>query len=280
MTDLVPQQDTAPSGAMVSRQAVTPTAPVPAMTVSDIERQANMIAKLDDKMLPKGYVNKPGACLLAIDWANRNDVAILDAIAEVAFVYGRPVVSARMQKRLASRAGYRTKKIDGDEQSCTVAVIGPDGEEIGRSTYTIELAQAHKLTTRSDVWKADPGQMLFHRATTRALDHYGPAELAGVFVDAYEEPDPVEVVTPAHSPVERPEAIEAASTPALPEPAPGGDVEAEIRALAKQHRVKVTDILKYAQTQWPDAEPALSTIEAIAADQAKTEAVKGWIQGE
>jgi hypothetical protein len=35
--------------------------------------------------------------------------------------------------------------------------------------------------------------MLFHRACTRALDQFGPAELAGVFVDEYPEFDPADM---------------------------------------------------------------------------------------
>ncbi|WP_196300583.1 hypothetical protein, partial [Streptococcus pneumoniae] len=69
----------------------------------------------------------------------------------VSFRDGKSSVGARLQRKLASRAGYVTRKIAGDETFCTVAVIGPDGHEVGgegngRFTYTIELARALNLT--------------------------------------------------------------------------------------------------------------------------------------
>jgi hypothetical protein len=163
--------------------------------LSDLEAQANKIAAVPADMLPPLYRKSPGACMLAIDWANRNNVSILEAIGEVAFVYGKPVVSARLQKRMAARAGYRTQKISGDETQCTVAVYGPDNVKLGEATYTIQMARALGITggASKKTWDADPAQMLFHRATTRALDHYGPADLAPMFADEVPEYDPVEM---------------------------------------------------------------------------------------
>lgn len=65
--------------------------------------------------LPKEYANKPGACLMVLDWADRNDVSIFEAVAEVSMVYGKPVISAKMQKRLAARYGCATKVIESTD---------------------------------------------------------------------------------------------------------------------------------------------------------------------
>lgn len=174
---------------LVSRQATEGgPSPVPARQSRDdaLMVRARQIATAPPDMLPKHYQNNPGACLMAVDWADRHDVSIFEALGEVSFNRGRATVSAVMQKRLAARHGYTTRKVEGDEQSATVAVYGPEGDELGRYTYTIETARALGIN-KSPVWKADPAQMLYKRATTRALEHYGPGELSPMMV----EPEPV-----------------------------------------------------------------------------------------
>ena len=280
MTAIEPRNTANPG--LVSRQAATPTHVAPAQRpLSELEAQAKMIAAVPTEMLPKLYQRNPGACMLAIDWAGRNGVSILEAIGEVSFVHGRPVVSARLQKKLASRAGYRTQKISGDETQCTVAVIDPQGEKVGEATYTIEQAQALGIA-KGQIWQADPAQMLFHRATTRALDHYGPADLAGMFADPYEAPDPVDAVEAPVGAMVNPHPqsfTEAQDTPTdtLGDTQwdPKG-AEADIRALAKAHGKKVGDIIRHCQDLWPD--DAIALISDIAQSPDKTAVIKDWIQ--
>lgn len=282
MSDIVP----APAP-LVSRQAAVPThAPAPAMGAFKPENLqiAEAMARATD-LLPKEYANKPGACLLAMDWAERNDVAILDVLANVSFVHGKPVIGARMQKKLAARVGYRTQKVAGDETYCTVAVYDPDGVELGQATYTIEMAQALNLTSRSAVWRADPAQMLFHRATTRALDHYGPGELSVLFSEeAPPEADPVDVVAD----VEVAGTGEGEGEPAQrqadppPEPATTGGydpaaAEADLRAELKRCNVKVTGLMRFATERWPD--DGVGTVEALVADEARYAEARDWVLG-
>jgi len=85
---------------LVSRQASPSTAPVAMQQQTDaLMTRARQIASAPRDMLPKHYQNNPGACLMAVDWADRNDVSIFEALGEVAFVHGRPVVSAVLQKK-------------------------------------------------------------------------------------------------------------------------------------------------------------------------------------
>ena len=289
MSDIVPTT-TNHTGGLVSRQAHTPSAaPPPQMGVFKPENLqiAEAMARATD-LLPREYAGKPGACLLAMDWAERNDIAILDVLANVSFVHGKPVIGARMQKKLAARVGYRTAKIEGDETFCTVAVYGPDNVEIGRATYTMEMAQALNLPARSPVWKADPAQMLFHRATTRALDHYGPGELSVLFVDETPEVDPVDTVRDALGPVGAVESELAGTSgpgegepvqrPAPPPPAVGGedadvtgdDLKAAIKAASKTMAGAIREVQSALGAEF-------ATLDDIAADPQATDHLLRWV---
>ena len=182
-----------------SRQAVerrTVSGPSDAL----IEK-ARMLAAAGPDVLPKGYANSPGACMMLLDWAERNDVSIFEAVGEVSMVYGRPVISAKMQKRLAARHGYQVVVVDSDPAAATVAVVDADGVERGRYTYTLDMANALGIA-KGNVWKADPGWMLVKRATTRALELYGPGELVSLFTDDDEPVD--EILPPVAEVVEGP----------------------------------------------------------------------------
>ena len=95
---------------LVSRQHTPSSAPVAMQQQTDaLMTRAKMIASAPKDMLPQHYRNNPGACLLAVDWAERNDVSIFEALGEVSFVHGRPVVSARHAEtpRSAPRVPHR-----------------------------------------------------------------------------------------------------------------------------------------------------------------------------
>jgi hypothetical protein len=199
MSDLEPIHTSSISRHVARQQPMVATQPqlpqIAAFKPENIQ-MAELLAK--SGMLGKNYNNNPGACLLLIDWAQRHDVALFEVPGAVSFRDGRSTVSGRMQKKLAARRGFRSVKVHGDEQSCTVKIIDPDGVEVngegnGRFTYTIELARQLGLVAQNDNYKKDPAQMLYWRALTRALDQFGPDELAGVFVDEYPEFDPVEM---------------------------------------------------------------------------------------
>lgn len=203
MTDLVPlnsRHAPAPAGTVMP-------APAPSVLGNMPEKlqMANALAAHGAEFLPKAYHGKPGACLMLIDYCERNDLSLFEAGSEVSFNRGRSTVSARLQKKLAARSGFRTVKVEGDGESCTVAVVAPDGKEVGRATYTYATAEALGIIyengrggTLKSTWAGDRAQMLFHRATTRALDHYGPSEYAWAFRSPDEPPeaDPLDVLAP------------------------------------------------------------------------------------
>lgn len=192
MTDTAPQ-------IMQSRQLATvdpPTMQTAAMARMDAEfRMAQAIARAGADMLPRAYRDKPGAVILVQQWANAHGVDILTAMQTVAFVQGRPVIDATMQRAMAERAGYDVEIIEADRTHAVVQVT-PPGKTPRTATYTWEDATTAKLTNK-DNWKNNPEDMLVARATTRALKRHAPSVMLG-FVDPDDagEPDMVEVLTP------------------------------------------------------------------------------------
>ena len=273
MTDITPT-----SGQLVSRQAAQPAALTPPAQAPHLGafkpenlQIAEQLARATD-MLPRGYHGKPGACLLLLDWCERNGVSLLEAAGEISFVQGKPNIGARLQKQLAARHGYRTKKVKGDERSCTVAVFDPDGNESGRFTYTIELAERLGLTKRNEMYAKDPAQMLWHRATARALDHFGPGELAPVMADALVDLDPADVAQ-LPEPETEAEGTEAPSDVA--DETPFGDVTVEdLKAAIRAAGRRQADAVKHVADTVGDQFVSLTS---IARNQAATDALLEWL---
>lgn len=177
--------------------------PVPASEADaqlDVElRRANAVAKAGDAV-PKSYRGNPGAVLLAAEWAHNRGIDLLTAIQTVAFIGGRPVIDATMQRALAKRAGYRVTIVEASPATATVAVHDLDqsaqgvSDALGEATYTIEDAQRAGLTVK-DNWKNNPEDMLVARATTRAMRRFAPDVMVGLVVGEDEldqlAPDPV-----------------------------------------------------------------------------------------
>ena len=293
MTDIEP-------GPMVSRQAHTPAVVTPAATPAHVGafkpenlQMAEAIAKASD-VLPYSYktrqgVGQPGAVLLALDYAQRNELALVDVFAEVAFQGGKPIVGARMQRKLASRFGCITRLIDSSPEHATVAVFDADGKKLGESTYRLETAKALGICFEKDgqtfkgPWR-DPENMLYHRATTRVLDRYGPSELAGTFRDPDDiGHDPIAAVLASPTPSSDAPAdaidVETTTPPAEEPPAapsdPAGQPDAtDLKAALKAAGKTQAAALKRVQGQLGDE---FATLDLIAADSQATDLVLGWL---
>jgi len=145
----------------------------------DVEMaKANAIAKAGD-LLPRTYRANPGAVLLAMDWADRVGLSVMDAIHGVAWVQGKPVIDATLLRALATRAGYRVLVTEASRESATAKVIlTSTGETLGTVTYTMEDAKTAGLAGKSN-WKSNPEDMLVARATSRAVRRYCSDALVG-----------------------------------------------------------------------------------------------------
>jgi len=145
----------------------------------DVEMaKATAIAKAGD-LLPRTYRANPGAVLLAMDWADRVGLSVMDAIHGVAWVQGKPVIDATLLRALATRAGYRVLVTEASRESATAKVIlTSTGETLGTVTYTMEDAKTAGLAGKSN-WKSNPEDMLVARATSRAVRRYCSDALVG-----------------------------------------------------------------------------------------------------
>ena len=164
----------------------------------DVRMQtAVAIAKAGD-MLPRAYRGQPGAILLAIDWAERHDLAVMDAIHGVAWVQGRPVVDSTLQRAMARNAGYDVRVTEATDTKATVRVLVNGSTVVGTASYTIEEARAAGLTSK-DNWKRHTTDMLVARATTRAIKWFCAEALIGGALSPDEvddlSDDPVTVLT-------------------------------------------------------------------------------------
>lgn len=164
----------------------------------DVRMQtAVAIAKAGD-MLPRAYRGQPGAILLAIDWAERHDLAVMDAIHGVAWVQGRPVVDSTLQRAMARNAGYDVRVTEASDTKATVRVLVNGSTVVGTASYTIDEARAAGLTGK-DNWKKHTTDMLVARATTRAIKWFCAEALIGGALSPDEvddlSDDPVTVLT-------------------------------------------------------------------------------------
>lgn len=237
-----------------SRQSVA-VAPNPRAAEADAQldvvmRRAQTVARAGDAV-PKGYRNNPGAVLLANEWAMARNLDLLTALQSVAFIDGKPVVDATMQRALAKQAGYRVLVKQASAQSATVEVH-EGGELLGSATYDIEEARAAGLTSKNN-WKQHPKAMLVARATTQAMRWFAPDVMVGVFTDDEVDTDPVEVLTEQPAEVvevvaEAPEVVEAevvAEAPTL------ADVDGPVSARTSGEARAAVEAAKAAGT-WPD----------------------------
>jgi len=205
----------------------------------DVEMaKATAIAKAGD-LLPHTYRANPGAVLLAMDWADRVGLSVMDAIHGVAWVQGRPVIDATLQRALATRAGYRILVTDASPQSVTAKVVlTTTGETLGSVTYTIEDAKTAGLAGK-DNWKKNPEDMLVARATSRAVRRYCSDVLVGGSltedeVESLEVEDQVEVLAPVVETVEVVDAEIVDDTPEPPAEAPAPPKVPETATLATE----------------------------------------------
>jgi len=161
---------------LTTRQAAPPQVQQAGL---DVEMaKATAIAKAGD-LLPRTYRANPGAVLLAMDWADRVGLSVMDAIHGVAWVQGKPVIDATLLRALAIKAGYRVLVTEASRTSATAKVVlTTTGETLGSVTYSMEDAKTAGLAGK-DNWKKNPEDMLVARATSRAVRRYCSDALVG-----------------------------------------------------------------------------------------------------
>lgn len=160
-------------------------------------------ALAESNLLPKQYFKQPANLLWAISYGQTLGVDPMTAVQSIHVINGRPTASADLIAGLVRRAGHKLR-ITGDDRRAEAVIIRADDPEFEfRAVWTIERAQAAKLTGK-DTWKQFPAAMLKARAITEVARAacseilqgtiYTPEELGAVVdqdgnpVDAHVQP--------------------------------------------------------------------------------------------
>lgn len=208
---------------LTSRQAQAPTAaPVLSADAAALDvaiRHAKVIATAGEALGP-AYRDRPGAVLLAVEWARARGIDIFVAIQGVNFINGKAVIDATLQRDLAAAAGYHTI-VQSGETSATV-IVERAGEELGRATYALDDARVAGLLGKKN-WQQHPKEMLVARATTQALRWHAPGVMTGLLIADEAESDPVAILEPTTAPepaLDADDVVEAEVVPDDPPTAP------------------------------------------------------------
>lgn len=104
------------------------------------------------------------------------------AAQDIHVIDGGLQLSARLKRALAHHHGLRVELVEEGEDFCTAAVVQVStGRELGRRTYTIDMARKQGLLDRKgQAWKLTPDRMLWARASARVLDDFAPWVTVGV----------------------------------------------------------------------------------------------------
>lgn len=236
-------------------RTIKATAPVPASEADaqfDVQlRRAQAIANAK-QAVPASYRQNQGAVLLAMDWAESRGVDLLTTVQTVAFIDGKPVIDATMQRALADRAGYRVTILEASPRSAAVQISDKEsGEVLGSASYTIEDAERAGLAKKSN-WEKNPEDMCVARATTRAMRRYAPVVMVGLVAgeDELDEiqsrEDPVAVLTQNAGEEAEPQVATPPSDPPLsdgPPTSPATPVE-DAEIVAEQEDDELTDLTR------------------------------------
>jgi len=147
-------------------------------------------------LLPQAFRAQPANVLFAVEYGDMLGLPPMAAITGIHVIEGKPTASAGLISALVRRAGHKLR-VQGNDQAATCQIIRADDPGYTfEVTFTIEDANAAKLTGK-DVWKKYGTSMLKARAITQcARDaceealyglHYTPEEL-GADVDGDGEP--------------------------------------------------------------------------------------------
>jgi hypothetical protein len=142
---------------------------------------ANYLAGSD--LIPPHFQKKPSNIIIALEFAQRNNIAPFAAMQSMYVVHGRVGMSTSMAISLARKHNvwkslrYETKG-EGESLSVKAIAVLHDGSEVDT---TISLAMAHSAGwTKNVIYKSIPEQMLKYRAAIFLIRSNFPEILFGL----------------------------------------------------------------------------------------------------
>lgn len=129
-------------------------------------------------MVPQTFRGKPDDGAAAILYGAELGLKPQQALQQVFVVHGQPAIYARTMVALLKAKGYRFSTVESTDESVTVNVVAPNGEE-ETSTWTIERATKAGYTKNAK-YKTDPQAMLYAKAASEVSRKIAPNVLLGI----------------------------------------------------------------------------------------------------
>lgn len=144
-----------------------PLATLAPKTLDEALRFAEMLSKSD--LVPKDYQNKPGNCLIAIQWGMEIGLQPLQAMQNIACINGRPSLWGDSMLALC-RAHPSFEWIDEKEGADgAVVTVKRRGQPECVREFNLEDAKRSGLLGKQGPWQQSPKRMMKLRARAFAL---------------------------------------------------------------------------------------------------------------
>ena len=164
--------------------AVLPQSSIVPQSFKELNEFAGIIAKTD--MIPNGYKNKPGDCLVAMMMGHELGLPYLMALQNIATINGKPSIYGDLGLALV-RSSRQLEEFDEFDQGqalkeqtgkCVLRRAGDKKERV--FTFSVEDAKRAGLWGKQGPWTNYPGRMLQMRARAFALRDVFPDVLKGL----------------------------------------------------------------------------------------------------
>ena len=161
----------------------------------------------DSDLVPKDFKNKPGNCLIAMQWGAELGLKPLQAIQNIAIINGRPALWGDAVIALVRGSPACEYVIEESDGKTAVCKVKRRGEPEQFRSYSMDDAKQAGLLGKQGPWSQYPKRMLQLRARAFALRDVFPDVLRGMPVaeEAMDAPTEkfmgaAEVVPPAPAP--------------------------------------------------------------------------------
>ncbi len=164
---------------------------------------AQMLAK--SGMVPKDYVNKPDAVMVALQWGAEVGLGPLQALSGISIINGKPSLwgdaALALVRSHPACAGIR-EGIEGEgDARAGFCEVTRRGEQPQRRTFSVADAKKAGLWGKAGPWQSYPERMLQMRARGFAIRDVFPDALRGVITAEEAQDTPIEPMPPARGPV-------------------------------------------------------------------------------
>lgn len=141
-------------------------------------RLADILA--DSELVPKDFRNKPGNCLVAIQWGAEIGLGALQAVQNIAVINGRPSLWGDAIIALVRSSPLCEFIIETDDGTAATCRVKRRGEPEQVRTFSVEDAKAAGLAGKPGPWQQYPKRMRQMRARAFALRDVFPDVLKGI----------------------------------------------------------------------------------------------------